>query len=208
MSTEARPSPTFGGSGPGGRDADPRALSRRRRLADLPQSVRKEAHRGFLNWVGCTLGGARHAAARYAFAALSPFAGPAQASLLGRAERTDAPLAALINGIASHVLDFDDTHLATVIHPMGPVASAALALAETRGGVSGAEFVTALALGVEAECRVGFPSSPSTTIAAGTSPAPPASSARPAAAGRLLGSTLRGWPTRSALRRRSRSGFA
>ncbi len=126
------------------------------RAADLPQSVRKEAHRGFLNWLGCTLGGARHPAARHAFAALSPFAGPAHASLLGRAERTDAPLAALVNGIASHVLDFDDTHLATVIHPMGPVASAALALAEARGGVSGADFVIALVLGVEAECRVGL----------------------------------------------------
>ena len=124
--------------------------------ADLPQSARKEAHRGFLNWVGCTLGGARHPAARNAFTALSPFAGPAHASLLGRPERTDAPLAALVNGIASHVLDFDDTHLATVIHPMGPVASAALALAEARGGVSGTDFVTALILGVEAECRIGL----------------------------------------------------
>ncbi len=126
------------------------------RPADLPAAVRKEAHRGFLNWVGCTIGGAHHDAARNAFAALAPFAGPAHASILGRAERTDAPLAALVNGIASHVLDFDDTHLATVIHPMGPVASAALALAEARGGVSGADFVTALVLGIEAECRIGL----------------------------------------------------
>jgi 2-methylcitrate dehydratase PrpD len=156
MSAEARPSAT---SAPLAQAGATQTLARYLAAAgsaDLPQAVRKEAHRGLLNWVGCTLGGARHEAARFAFTALSPFAGPAQASLLGRAERTDAPLAALINGIASHVLDFDDTHLATVIHPMGPVASAALALAEARGGVSGAEFVTALVLGVEAECRVGL----------------------------------------------------
>lgn len=122
----------------------------------MPKEVRKEAHRGFLNWLGCALGGAGHPAARRAFAALAPFAGPATASLLGRSERTDPLLAALVNGVASHVLDFDDTHLASVIHPMGPVASAALALAEAKGGVSGKDLVTALALGVEAECRIGL----------------------------------------------------
>jgi len=38
-------------------------------------------------------------------------------------------LAALMNGTTSHTFDFDDTHLKTVIHPSGPVASALLALA-------------------------------------------------------------------------------
>ena len=36
----------------------------------------------------------------------------------------------MLNGIASHTFDYDDTHLRTIIHPAGPVASAALALAE------------------------------------------------------------------------------
>jgi 2-methylcitrate dehydratase PrpD len=62
--------------------------------------------------------------------------------------------AALVNGISSHVLDFDDTHLKTVIHPAGPVASAILALAETRP-VSGRDFLHALVLGAEVECRIG-----------------------------------------------------
>ena len=62
--------------------------------------------------------------------------------------------AALMNGISSHVLDFDDTHLKTVIHPAGPVASAILALAETRP-VSGRDFLHALVLGAEVECRIG-----------------------------------------------------
>ena len=54
-----------------------------------------------------------------------------QASVLaGRSERVDIASAALINGIASHTFDFDDTHLKTIIHPAGPVASALLALAE------------------------------------------------------------------------------
>jgi 2-methylcitrate dehydratase PrpD len=62
--------------------------------------------------------------------------------------------AALMNGISSHVFDFDDTHLKTIIHPAGPVASAILALAETRP-ISGAELLHAFILGVEVECRIG-----------------------------------------------------
>jgi 2-methylcitrate dehydratase PrpD len=59
-----------------------------------------------------------------------------------------------VNGISSHVLDFDDTHLKTVIHPGGPVLPAMLALAE-RQKISGREFVHALVLGAEVECRIG-----------------------------------------------------
>jgi len=120
----------------------------------LPDAVRKEAARTFLNWVGCAVGGARHETVDIALAALAPFSGPAQASVLGRGERLDALHAALINGISSHVFDFDDTHLRTVIHPGGPVASALLAFAENRK-VRGSDFVNALVLGVEVECRIG-----------------------------------------------------
>ena len=62
--------------------------------------------------------------------------------------------AAFINGVSSHIFDYDDTHLKTIIHPAGPVASAILALAEMRP-VSGKEFLNALVLGVETECRIG-----------------------------------------------------
>ena len=107
-----------------------------------------------LNWVGCTLGGSRHETVGIAISAMAPFSGPAQASILGRKERLDILNAALINGISSHVLDYDDTHSRNIIHPAGPVISAILALSEHHP-VSGNEFVNALALGVDAECRIG-----------------------------------------------------
>src|SRR5215470_16846309 len=116
------------------------------KAADLPASVRKEAARTLLNWVGCTLGGSRHETVGIAVSALSPFSGPAQASLLGRKERLDVLHAALINGISSHVLDYDDTHSHNIIHPAGPVISAILALSEHHPA-SGADFVNALVLG-------------------------------------------------------------
>jgi 2-methylcitrate dehydratase PrpD len=121
---------------------------------DVPKEARREGVRSIVNWLGCAVGAARHEAVERALAALLPFAGPRQASVLGRTEKTDILHAALMNGITSHVFDFDDTHLPTIIHPSGPVASALFALAEYRP-VSGAELLHAFILGVEAECRIG-----------------------------------------------------
>ena len=120
----------------------------------VPQAVRHEATRSVLNWLGCAVGACRHETVERALAALSPFSGPPEATVLGRGDRLDVMHAALMNGITSHTFDFDDTHLKTVIHPSGPVASAILALAE-RMPVSGADFLHAFILGVEVECRIG-----------------------------------------------------
>ncbi len=120
----------------------------------IPAPVRKEATRTLLNWVGSAVGGSRQDAPTMAVAALAPFSGPAQASLFGRHERLDAMKAALVNGISSHVLDYDDTHLRTIIHPAGPVAAALTAFAEHQP-MSGTTFMNAMVHGIEVECRMG-----------------------------------------------------
>ena len=121
---------------------------------DVPVDVRREAVRSVFNWVGCCLGGARHITTDRTLAALAEFSGAPEATVLGRNERLDILHAALLNGITSHVLDYDDTQLDTIIHPAGPVASALLALGEKRH-CSGADFMHAFVLGVETECRIG-----------------------------------------------------
>lgn len=126
----------------------------------VPERARYEAVRSVFNWVGCCLGGARHETTDRALAALGEFSGRAEASVLGRAERLDILHGAFMNGLTSHVLDYDDTHLDTIIHPAGPVASAILALGERRGA-SGEDFMHAFVLGVEAECRIGLAVYPS-----------------------------------------------
>jgi 2-methylcitrate dehydratase PrpD len=121
---------------------------------DLPANVRKEGVRTFLNWVGVAVGGSHHQTVDIAASALGPFSGPAKASLFGRSERFDIMNAAFINGVSSHIFDYDDTHLKTIIHPAGPVASAIIAISEMQP-VSGKDFLNALVLGVETECRIG-----------------------------------------------------
>jgi 2-methylcitrate dehydratase PrpD len=116
--------------------------------------VEHEAHRTFLNWLGCAIGASRHEAVDAALRAVRVLAPSEQAMLAGRKERVDIANAALINGIASHLFDFDDTHLKTIIHPAGPVCSAVLALAELTGA-SGRSLIDAVVLGIDVSCRLG-----------------------------------------------------
>lgn len=118
------------------------------------EAVDKEAHRTFLNWVGCAVGAAKHESVEAALGALAMLKTSPQSSVLGRNEKLDMASAALVNGISSHTFDFDDTHLKTIIHPAGPVASALVALAEVTGD-TGRHVIDALVLGIDVSCRVG-----------------------------------------------------
>lgn len=122
------------------------------RFAEIPSQVRHEATRALLNGLGCAIGSARHETVERALAAIREFSGPPQAAVFGRGERLDILNAALINGISTHVLDYDDTH-ARAVHPSAPLWPALLAFAEWRR-ISGADLIHAFVLGVETECRV------------------------------------------------------
>jgi 2-methylcitrate dehydratase PrpD len=129
------------------------------RWDDLPAPLRHEGKRSLLNFVGCALGVAGTPAIEMALRVLAPLSGPSQVTVLGRSERLDPLGAAFINAVGANLLDYDDTHLRTVIHPSAPVAPAVLALGEQRG-LSGAAMLQAFILGAEVECRIGNAVSP------------------------------------------------
>jgi 2-methylcitrate dehydratase PrpD len=129
------------------------------RWQGIPAAARHEAKRTIVNFVGTALGGCRDPAVELAVQSFGPFFGPPQATVIGRSERPDALSAAFLNAISANVLEFDDTHVRTVIHPAAPVAPAVFAFAELRP-VSGKELLHALILGIEAECRIGNAVSP------------------------------------------------
>ena len=132
------------------------AISQR---SDIPASVLHDAKRSVLNLIGTALGAAHHPDFELFLNLLAPVKGPAQATIFGRHERFDSLNAAFLNAISANLLDFDDTHLATVIHPSAPVAPPLFALAEQRG-LPGADLLHAFVLGVEIECRLGNAVSP------------------------------------------------
>jgi len=118
-----------------------------------------EAKRSLLNFFATAIGSARDPVLARAFTAIAPFSGTATSGLIGRDERLDMLGAAFLNAISANLLDYDDTHLATVIHPAAPVAAPLLALAESTGA-TGRDVLEAFILGVEIECRIGNAVSP------------------------------------------------
>ena len=123
----------------------------------LPAAVRRESARAWLNWVGCAVGGAVTPAMDAAVSGLVSM-GEGEVPVLGRVERVTMTDSAFLGSLAASAQTYDDTHLATITHPTGPVASALLATAhqlESIGKrVDGDRLLTALAIGIEIECRV------------------------------------------------------
>lgn len=129
------------------------------RWEEIAPALRHEAKRSLLNNLGCGLGVAKDPAVTTALAVMQNFSGAPVATVIGQGVKLDPMAAAFVNAIACNLLDYDDTHLATVIHPTAPAAPALLALAEQRG-FSGAAVLHAFLLGGEVECRIGNAVSP------------------------------------------------
>lgn len=111
------------------------------------------AKRSFLNWLGVALGAAQHPLIDKLLEHTAAVGGAPQASVLARATKTDLLTAAMINGTASHIFDYDDTFLDTILHPSAPVAPVVLALAEWHG-LGGRAMLEAFIIGVEVEQRI------------------------------------------------------
>jgi 2-methylcitrate dehydratase PrpD len=124
----------------------------------LPAPVRAAAVRTLYNVLVVALGARRHVDVRQLEAAL-PEAPGGVAAMPGSGRPVAPADAALLTGFAGHYDDFDDTHLATVIHP--GAAGLGAAWAETAGGpFDGAALLTAFAVGCEAQLRLGLAVSP------------------------------------------------
>jgi 2-methylcitrate dehydratase PrpD len=125
----------------------------------VPPIMWHEGKRSLLNFIGCALGVAHTPPVEMAARVLLPLSGAERVTVIGRTERLDPLGASFVNAIGGNLLDYDDTHLRTVIHPTAPVAPAALASAEQRG-LSGSAMLHAFILGAEVACRIGNAVSP------------------------------------------------
>ena len=124
------------------------------RYTELPEDVRVLARQCLLDWLAVTLAGSRDELSVILTEQALADGGKPAAGLIGRREKVPSQQAALVNGAASHALDYDDVNMAMSGHPTVPVIAALLALAEERGA-NGADFVTAFLAGYETECRIG-----------------------------------------------------
>lgn len=121
---------------------------------DIPDTVRAWARQCILDYIGCAVAGAADELVAILLAEMAEQGGAADATVIGHQAWLPATSAAIVNGAASHALDFDDVNLAMPGHPSVAILPALLALAEVRGA-SGADVLTAFVAGYELQCRVG-----------------------------------------------------
>src|SRR5882757_11005647 len=124
------------------------------RFADLPAEVAHEAKRALIDHVGVAAAAAGHPSVDAMLRVSDRLAGAGSHTVIGRSQTVSMPYAALINGFAAHLLDYDDTFNPgdTTVHGSAPVWPVIFALAQR---VTGAAALTAFVAGFETECRLG-----------------------------------------------------
>lgn len=131
------------------------SLAAATRRDGLNSALRADVSRRVLDVLGNSLGASGQPAARAVATVTAAWGGTAEATAIGSATRLPAPAAALVNGTLAHAMDFDDTHLPSVLHPSSSVVPAALAVAEATGA-TGAELLDAAGMGIEVAVRLGM----------------------------------------------------
>lgn len=122
---------------------------------DFSREVTHQAKRCFLDLIGVALGGARQPVVQILIKTLRETGGKPQATVLAHGFKTSLLNAALIHGTMAHALDFDDTHIGSIIHPSAPVIPVILALGE-RLKAAGKSALEAFVIGYEIETRIGL----------------------------------------------------
>lgn len=125
------------------------------RLKGAPPEVRASARQRVLDIVGLCIAAQRLDTSWAVIDMVAEHGGIAQAHALGVQSAVPSAQAALVNGVLAHSLDFDDTHLPSVLHPSAAVIPAALAAAE-QIDASADHLLDAIAVGLEIACRIGM----------------------------------------------------
>ena len=121
----------------------------------LPEEVVDSVRKRVLDILGICVAAAPLPTSRAARRFALDQGGRGQAHAVGIPEKLPAPLAAFVNGVLAHSLDYDDTHLPSVLHPSASVVPAALAVAE-HTGADGRATIAAIACGLEVCVRIGM----------------------------------------------------
>src|SRR5262249_22246313 len=126
----------------------------------LPDEILELSRQCLLDWLGVTIAGTREPLVQILVDEILEQGGHPQASLIGRSGKTSTWQAAMVNGAASHALDYDDVNWTLQGHPSVAIIPGLLALAEFRGE-PGRDFIAAFVAGYESACRGGRVFSPS-----------------------------------------------
>lgn len=121
----------------------------------LPPAVVESFTHRTLDTLGICLAATTLDTSAMATQVAAAWGGPGEATVIGCPHRLPAPAAAFVNGVLAHSLDYDDTHLPSVLHPSASIVPAALAVGEALGARS-RDVMAAAAAGYEVCIRTGM----------------------------------------------------
>jgi 2-methylcitrate dehydratase PrpD len=125
------------------------------RAADVPAGVARHLALDLADTLAVAIGGSRTEGVRETLEFLCGEAAPGVSQVFGDTRTLSALAAAQANATAAHALDFDNTlDEGGGMHAGAAVHSAALAVADGLGGVSGADYVGAVAVGLDVAVRL------------------------------------------------------
>jgi len=127
------------------------------RTAGLDDALIQDASERVLDTLGNALAATNEEPGAIVLSVVEEMGGVAQSAIIGTDRSAPAANAALVNGTLAHALDFDDTHLPSILHPSSSVIPAALAVAQA-AGASGRDVLAAIAVGDEVTVRIGMAS--------------------------------------------------
>lgn len=121
--------------------------------SDLTESQVSKLKIYFLDWLGSAIAGKEGKPVQIILDVIRDLGGSPESTIIPSQSYGNCLMAALVNGASSHMVEMDDLHRESIIHPAAPIISAVLALAE-REKASGADLLLAIAVGYEAAIRV------------------------------------------------------
>ncbi len=127
---------------------------------DLPKEVVEITKKEVLDTLAVAVAGFGQPGPKELLELVQEWGGKGEATVIGSRQKVPAPNAAQVNATLTHTRDYDDVHEQAVMHPGVVTIPPALAMAELKGGLSGKEFITAVALGVDMICRLGLGTRP------------------------------------------------
>ncbi len=123
-------------------------------FSDLNQKTVFVTKKCIVDWLGCVLGGASTQAAEIIQGVVDEMGGREQSTIIGNFSRTSVLHAAMVNAYNCHILEMDDVHKRSILHPAAPIISSVFALGEHLGS-TGKEIIEAIVAGYDVMIRIG-----------------------------------------------------
>ena len=129
---------------------------------DVPEQALYIGKRCIIDGLGLYVAGSEEHSLGILAAEAKETGGREDALLLGTSAKIPAPMAARVLGTAGHAHDWDDSQVSTdpahiyglLTHPTIPPLTASMVMAQTRGPISGRDFMLAFQTGFEVECKI------------------------------------------------------